>query len=115
LSERIARARDGGWTLLELMAVVLILGILIGIAVATYDVSVDRSQRVACQSNQHILNTAVSAYEEDHDGAVPPDLAALAKYVNKRGAYDVCPADPSVHYHYETTSGRITCPLHPAQ
>lgn len=97
------------------MAVVLILGMLIGIAVATYWVSIDRSQRVACQSNQHILGTAVSAYEEEHGGAVPPDLTALEPYVKKRGGLDVCPADPTVHYHYETTSGHITCPLHPAQ
>lgn len=116
MNDKVTRTGDGGWTLLELMVVVLILGILVSIAVATYRVSVDRAQLVTCQSNQHILNTALAAYEQDHGGQPAPNLAALSPYVKGRSAgFDTCPADPNVHYTYESTSGLITCPLHPAQ
>lgn len=106
--------RDEGFSLLEMMAVVLILGILVAIAVASYRLSIDRAGIVTCQANQRILNTAVSVYEQQHE-ALPPDLAALAPYLAGRKNYDTCPADSTVHYQYDTVTGKVTCPLHPPQ
>ncbi|HEY3318750.1 MAG TPA: type II secretion system protein [Coriobacteriia bacterium] len=103
---------EAGWTLLEVMAVVMILGILVGIAVGSFQVSADRSKRVTCEADQRILASAVVAYQQEHAGSLPPDIAAIRPYVGGRTAYDVCPGDPSVAYVYEATNGRITCPLH---
>ncbi len=110
-----ARRRDEGFTLLEVMIVVLILGILVAVAVATYRVAIERSQLVTCQSSQRVLGTAVIAYCQEHGGDLPPDLAALRPYVTGRTAWDTCPSDPAVHYVYEPTNGRVTCPLHAPQ
>jgi competence protein ComGC len=103
---------DEGWTLLEVMAVVLILGILVAIAVASYSLATERAKRVACQANQRALNTAVIVYEQEHEGAVPPDLGSLRPYVANDG-FTRCPS--GVAYTYDTTSGLIACPIHPPQ
>lgn len=104
---------DGGFTLLELMAVVLILGILIAIAVASYTTSLERSRRVTCQMNQRTLNNAVLSYAEQHS-SLPTDLAGISDQVG--GSHDGfarCPSDNDVEYDYDPLTGRVTCPLHP--
>lgn len=103
---------DEGWTLFEMMAVVLILGILVAIAVASYSLATERARRVTCQANQRALNTAVILYEQEHDGAVSPDLSSLRPYVANDG-FTRCPSD--VAYSYDATSGLIACPIHPPQ
>jgi Tfp pilus assembly protein PilE len=110
----VARHRnvDEGWTLLELMVIVLILGILVAIAVASYSLAADRARRVTCRANQRALNTAVMVYEQEHDAAVPPDLGSLRPYVANDG-FTRCPSD--VDYSYDATSGLIACPIHPPQ
>ncbi len=107
---RDARA-ENGWTLLELMVVVLILAILVSIAIASYTLTTDRARRVTCQQNQRSLNMAVQVYE-GKEGHLPPTLADLAPYVAKSG-YDKCPSGPT--YSYNATTGLVTCPIHPAQ
>jgi prepilin-type N-terminal cleavage/methylation domain-containing protein len=105
---------DSGFTLLELMAVILILGILVAIAIGSYAVSLDRSRRVTCQTDQRIDNSAVVMYEQAHD-SLPATLTDIAPYVAGRQDFGVCPADPTVHYQYDPQTGQVTCPLHPAQ
>jgi prepilin-type N-terminal cleavage/methylation domain-containing protein len=107
--------RDEGWTLLELMAVILILGILTAIVVASYTLSLDRSRRVSCQENQRILNNAIVMYEQQHDGSVPATLTDIQPFVAGRQEFDVCPGDANVHYVYNPVTGQVTCPLHAAQ
>lgn len=113
---RSTRSRDdGGWTLLELSAVCLILGILVAIAVASYTMSLDRSRRVTCQMDQRIVSNAVLSYAQEHN-ALPSDLAALDGLIaGREGGYDRCPADHSVVYGYDALTGRVICPLHPSQ
>jgi general secretion pathway protein G len=103
---------DQGWTLLEVMAVVLILGILVAIAVGSYTLATDRARIVACQSNQRVLNTAVVTYEQDHDGAPPPDLDALRPYVAGQ-EYKKCPSGADLTY--DPATGHVSCPIHPPQ
>lgn len=103
---------DEGWTLFEMMAVVLILGILVAIAVASYSLATERARRVTCQANQRALNTAVILYEQEHDGAVSPDLGSLRPYVANDG-FTSCPS--GIAYSYDATSGLIACPIHPPQ
>lgn len=56
------RSRTDGFTLVELMVVVLILGILVAIAVPVYNAATDRATKAACASNQRIIVNAVEAY-----------------------------------------------------
>ena len=77
------------------MAVVLILGILIGIAVASYALATDRARIITCQANQRGLNTAVMAYAQDHEDALPANMDALKPYVATKD-YDKCPSGPAL-------------------
>src|SRR5512146_2209843 len=98
------RTRDGGWTLLELMAIVLVLGILVAIAVGSYKLSSDSAKRVACVSNVRTLNTAVQVYEQKQ-GGLPPDIASLQPYVTTKVS-TACPEDGTA-YTYDDLVGRV--------
>ncbi|MEO0293145.1 MAG: type II secretion system protein [candidate division WOR-3 bacterium] len=60
-----------GFTLIELMVVVVIIGILAAIAIPNFVRVVDRSREASVKSNMHTLQVAVEALAVDHDGNYP--------------------------------------------
>ena len=66
-----------GFTLVELMVVVVIIGILSAIAVPVYNSVTDRAQDAADQANVRTLNGAVNAYVATVDGASYGDFYGL--------------------------------------
>lgn len=104
-----SKAHDGGFTLVELMTVVLILGILVAVAIASYAMSAERSRRITCIANQRNLSFAVTEFREEHNGAFPPDLAAVHDLVQWRDGYAQC-VSTSATFTYDPATGGITCP-----
>ncbi len=59
---------EKGFTLIELMIVILIIGILVAIAVPIFNVARANAQRRTCQANLRTLNGAVQQYHADEEG-----------------------------------------------
>jgi len=70
--------QDKGFTLVELLIVIVILGILATVTVFAVRGITARSQDNACDVEQRALATAVEAYYVDENQTLPTDLADLA-------------------------------------
>jgi len=104
---------EGAFTLTELMVVFLVIGILIGIAMASYTLSVRRSSEVACRENLRIIREAISAYRMEN-GTWPASLEDLKpQYIDPNSRLK-CPG-PGMQqdYDYDPATGRVSCTRHP--
>jgi len=59
--------REKGFTLIELMVVVLIIAILVAIAVPVFNVARTAAQRRTCQANLRTIDGAIQTYNADND------------------------------------------------
>lgn len=105
---------DDGFTLMEIMAVLLIIGILTLIAIASYANSSSAATRAACLHNQRVLNDAVVMYEAGHNGDRPTGFDELRPYVRDVDDVRFCPQDrtPLV---LDPDTADVTCPNHPSE
>ncbi len=95
--------QDKGFTLVELLIVIVILGILATVTVFAVRGITERSQTNACDVEQRALETAVEAYYVDvGNQTFPADLAALdtAGYIKE-------PVEAGV-WSYNSTTGAVT-------
>lgn len=70
--------RQKGFTLIELMIVVVIIGIIAAIAIPNFITMQDRAKEGATKSNMHAVQLAAEDYGVQNDGAYADDMAKLA-------------------------------------
>ncbi len=76
MTSRIPRTKKHGFTLIELMIVVAVIGILAAIAIPLYTNTQTRARVAKAQADARTLVSAVSLYTA-HMGTLPPSLEAL--------------------------------------
>ncbi len=106
--------RDQGFSLAELMVVVLIIGILALVAVSSYRALSGRAAQAACLSNQRTLYGSLNIYRNQNNGSVPDTttIGFLSEYANTWEFISVCPLDRAP-LTFEASTGSIICPNHP--
>ena len=80
---RIQAVQEGGFTLIELIVVIVIIGILTAVAVASYFSFGDRASRTAAQANVRTAIPALTAFHTEHSTFVGATLTVL------RDDYDI--------------------------
>lgn len=100
-----------GFTLVELMVVVVILGILTSIAIPVYNQTQDNAREKACFANQRIIEGAAQQHVANDDDLKACDSGAeifvlLGDYLK---AEPECPANG---VYTMTVDGTVTCSEH---
>jgi prepilin-type N-terminal cleavage/methylation domain-containing protein len=110
-------ARHDGFTIIELLITMLIMGILVTIVVMTMNISRNKAQQASCKANLRIILDAVTQYQSIHEGAYPPYLQILGDegYIKTSFKW-TCPAgnygEASGNYqnYYDPATGQTSCP-----
>jgi prepilin-type N-terminal cleavage/methylation domain-containing protein len=102
--------RDEGFTLMELMMVIAIIGVLVGIAVASYAISVNVSKKTACKANLKTIEEQIVVYRI-HNNVDPPSLQDLFPDLIENEKSLHCPESGEA-YLYESSTGDVSCPYH---
>jgi len=88
---------EGGFTLVELMIVVAIIGILAAVALPRYMSSVERSKEAATRGNLNALQSAVTMYFGDSEGIFPASLDTTEEFAFSKYLSGPIPAVKATH------------------
>ena len=87
--------KTGGWTLIELVIVIVILGLIAAVTVPAYLDMTNSAEINSCQAAQATIRSAVSIYYAKHKGQLPDSLTA-GMFMNAE--IPACPTTGSISY-----------------
>ncbi|MGI6540146.1 MAG: type IV pilin protein [Bacillota bacterium] len=98
-----------GFTLMELMIVIVIIGVLAAIGVPAYKNYVTKAKTAACESNRRTIATALGMYYAE-EGEYPISLgdSKLAEYVSNIAEISKCPANKDISYELEVSGDEVS-------
>ncbi len=96
-----------GFTLVELLIVVLILGALAAIAIPRISHSAQTAKENACAANVDLMNSQIELYAADHDGSYPSRLSTITGDPNYFP--DGAPSCPMGGTYSSNANHRVTC------
>jgi prepilin-type N-terminal cleavage/methylation domain-containing protein len=101
---------EDGFTLVEMMVVLLILGILVGLVTASFVFSLSASKETACKANLKIIREAVSRYYAQHEDFPATLQDLIPDYIDSEtGTF--CPESGET-YDYDPATGEVHCTYH---
>jgi prepilin-type N-terminal cleavage/methylation domain-containing protein len=109
-------SRKAGFTLVEIMIVVAIIGLLAAIAIPNFVRARTTAQMNACINNLRLIDSSKQqwALEQHQTSASTPLAAQIQPYLGRgaNGELPICPADPSASFttSYNTGIGNIATP-----
>ena len=105
LRQRMAN-EESGFTLVELLVVMLILGLLIAVAIPTFFNQKQKANDADSKAMAHTAQTAIETYATDHNGAyTAADLAALQSIESTvDGTVSFVGAPTATDYHIRVTN-----------
>ena len=95
--------RQEGFTLIELMIVILIIGILVGIAVPVFLAARGNAQEKTCKANMKTVQTQSNVYASSNDGYYPADLDSLDGYLENTNV--TCPGGGTITWNFDSGTG----------
>jgi prepilin-type N-terminal cleavage/methylation domain-containing protein len=108
---KINTSRKAGFTLVEIMIVVAIIGLLAAIAIPNFVRARTTSQVNACINNLRQIDSAKQQWLLEAGNAAPLDIASLQPFLGRgaAGAWPVCPLTQADTYTIGAADARPTC------